>query len=170
MRASPKSWCWKLWSEISLRYQIRAFRQFQIRRRAGGVRIRLPRVSWQDSRREEPAVARPIGNQLGREPTNEKRAGPIANLAPNCISEMYQLKTCFDNSRKWSRAGIVWYLNHLTVSSKSNPEMVMINVLRIFFCKRGGAINGICAKKRDVFLHFISQEIFGLHKKCTFCH
>ena len=120
-------------SEISLRYQIRAFRQFQICRRAGGVR--LPRVSWQDSRREEPEVVRPMGSELGRESTNERRAGPIANLAPNCISEMYQLKTCFDNSRKWSGARIVWYLKHLTVSTKSNLEMVMRNVWRIFFCK-----------------------------------
>ena len=120
-------------SEISLRYQIRAFRQFQICRRAGGVR--LPRVSWQDSRREEPEVVRPMGSELRRESTNERRAGPIANLAPNCISEMYQLKTCFDNSRKWSGARIVWYLKHLTVSTKSNLEMVMMNVWRIFFCK-----------------------------------
>ena len=120
-------------SEISLRYQIRAFRQFQICRRAGGVR--LPRVSWQDSRREEPEVVRPMGSEIGRESTNERRAGPIANLAPNCISEMYQLKTCFDNSRKWSGARIVWYLKHLTVSTKSNLEMVMMNVWRIFFCK-----------------------------------
>ena len=120
-------------SEISLRYQIRAFRQFQICRRAGGVR--LPRVSWQDSRREEPEVVRPMGSKLGRESTNERRAGPIANLAPNCISEMYQLKTCFDNSRKWSGARIVWYLKHLTVSTKSNLEMVMMNIWKIFFCK-----------------------------------
>ena len=120
-------------SEISLRYQIRAFRQFQICRRAGGVR--LPRVSWQDSRREEPEVVRPMGSKLGRESTNERQAGPIANLAPNCISEMYQLKTCFDNSRKWSGARIVWYLKHLTVSTKSNLEMVMMNIWKIFFCK-----------------------------------
>ena len=48
----------------------------------------------------EPEVVRPMGSELGRDYTNEGRAGPIANLAPNCISEMYQLKTCFDNSRK----------------------------------------------------------------------
>lgn len=107
-------------SEISLRYQIRAFRQFQICRRAGGVR--LPRVSWQDSRREEPEVVRPMGSELRRNSTNERRAGPIANLAPNCISEMYQLKTCFDNSRKWSGARIVWYLKHLTVSTKKKQS------------------------------------------------
>ena len=122
-------------SEISLRYQIRAFRQFQICRRAGGVR--LPRVSWQDSRREEPEVVRPMGSELRRESTNERRAGPIANLAPNCISEMYQLKTCFDNSRKWSGARIVWYLKHLTVSTKSNLEMVMMkgfSFAKCFLC------------------------------------
>ena len=99
--------------EIRLRYQIRAFRQFQMCRRAGGVESEsgwIPRVSWQDSRREEPALARPIGSKLGRESAYEKRGGPIANLAPNCISEMYQLKTCFDNSRKWSGPGLsdIW--------------------------------------------------------------
>ena len=126
-----KKQCWQLWYEISLRYQIRAFRQFQICRRAG----ELPRVSWQDSRREEPLENRPIGDQLGRQPTNHRRGRPIANLAPNCISEMYQLKTCFGNSRKWSGVGIVWYLKRLTISTKNNNVMMMKYVFTISVAK-----------------------------------
>ena len=74
-----------------------------------------------------------MGSKLGPVSTNGRRGSPIANLAPNCISEMYQFKTCFGNSRKWTGAEIVWYPKRLTISTKSNLEMVKRNDFIIKF-------------------------------------